>query len=233
MGELTLMGQDPKQLIDSLGPLALDASRQRGVKHLRLWLSKPTDAEISAMTTLGFEVGWSTLRISRPLGGVPSALPSTREIEVRRTTQDDLVALAEAVNALPPYCWPQLDPSISVPARRAYASTRLKNCVEGGFSNVNITLLLRGRPIGFNSSSHRLVDPAGVPSLAYERDTFLHPLAPPGLGVTLLRAALAHQPPSIRVVTGRVRRHGRAMLAAAKRAGFGVVQPELMFRRRV
>ena len=233
MGELTLIGQHPTRLLDTLGPLAIEASKRLGVAHLRSWIAAPTGAEITALMTLGFEVGWSTKRIACALDEPLAALPSTPGIEVRRTTRGDLIALAEAVDSLPPYCWPQLDPAISASAQRAYASTRLRNCVEGGFSSVNITLLLRGQPVGFNASSHRLKGPVGLPCLAYERDTFLHPMAPPGLGVLLLRAALAHQPPSIRVVTGRVRRRGDAMLAAANRAGFRVIQPELMFRRGV
>lgn len=223
MGAIELAACGAASMTAAVVAAAVSAARDTGLQHLRCSVDAGDHLTRRTLQRHGFRVEWSytriicdTTRLDHDAGGLP------RTVEVVPTTSDHLEALLAIVEQLPPYSWLELDESLPADARCAYVGTRLVNCVESDLADVVQTLLIRGRPVGFNASSIRGHGPL-VPSetrFSWELDTFVSPAAPPGIGVSFERAVVHNLRPHARFLIGRVRLEGVAMFRATERAGF-------------
>lgn len=189
-----------------------------------------------ALTTMallqahGFQVRWSALRVIRhvtaeavPAGGHP-------DVQFGVAGPEHLATLSEVTGRLAPYNWLEVDPTLPPAPRRTYVRERLRGCIETDFADLCLVATHRGRALGFNASKLMAHGDAvdSTHRWSYERDTFVAPEAPPGLGAMLVREAVNRLSSRIRYIRGRIRINGVAMLRVVRRSGYDVEGGDFM-----
>ncbi len=223
-----LVTDDDPEAAAALGRATRAAAAELGYHHVRVAVRAGDHAALAGLQAAGFAVRWVSGEIVCDAAGRSAPrLPAPASVTDARP--DDVEALLEIVDTLGPYNWPELDPALPPRARAAYVPTRLRSCVLGDFADLALVLRWRGRVVGFHAGAtgdHGLV---GSARYSFERDTFVAPDAPGGLGRLLLRAAIArHAQANVRFVRGRVRLEASAMLRASEGAGFRLDGCELL-----
>ena len=113
--------------------------------------------------------------------------------------------------------------------RRDYIVEVTRNCVTERFGDVNLTLLSRGEPIGFNSSKiFELPVATDAPRYTFERNTFVEKTrAGKGNGKFLETMVVKALKPRVDYLTGRVGMESAGMFRVLNNAGFRQVGGEV------
>ncbi len=233
MGVLDLAPHGSPESTARVVRACLQHARALELRHLRCSLDVGDHASRRVLQDAGFRAEWVYARIVCDTARVP-AFTAPNGVEIVPTAVAHLPALEEAAGRLPPYSWLEHDPDIPRDRRTSYVRTRLANCVRAGLADLCQTLLVRGRPLGFNASRLHTHHPsiASPTTYSWELDTFVDPQAPPGLGATFERGVIATLRAHARFVHGRVRLDGVAMFRATERAGFRTDGGEIVWVRR-
>ena len=231
MGTLGLEGPLNEDALRLLLPVALEEAAALGLEHLRTSQRAHTPEGIGILQEYGFRVRWSSVQIAydtRQAGRPPR---HKEPLRFEECGPEHLPALLSLARKLEPYNWLEFERALPQAARDRYLTQRIENCVLTDYADRAVVAIWRDRPIGLHASS--TVAHSCVPGrpFAYVRETFIGPGAPLGLGQQLLRAAVTGLAPDIRVVTGRVRINGHAMLSAALSVGYTIVSDEVLLTR--
>ncbi len=223
MGRLDLLRAADPGAVDVLLEAVRAAAEQAGLRHLHHVLDARDQGLVRAFEGQGWHHAWTSVRMvadtaRREAEAVPSRV---RSVEVVESTTAHLPELTEVAARLPRYSWLQHEPGLPADRRAAYRATRLRSCVEGDLADVCLTLLHRGRPVGFNASAlARHGDGTLGSTFTFERDTFVDPAAPRGASRLLAQHVVARLTPRARYLTGLVRLPAVAMFRLLESVGF-------------
>jgi hypothetical protein len=229
-----IVGAEPSAAGHQLLSEVITAARERSIGHIQTTLDANRahapnsphggDTDLATLQAHGFQVRWGALRVMRHITAVPCDVTVPPQVRFEQATLQDLPALTEVVKRLSPYNWLELDPTLPLTQRKTYVQARLRGCIETDFADLCLIAYHRDRPLGFNASKFMTHDPRVQADVqwSYERDTFVAPEAPPGLGSLMVRAVSDRLSPSIRYIRGRIRINGVAMLRVVRQAGYDV-----------
>lgn len=219
---------------DAAGALAqavTGAIRDQGMRHVftapdvrERWVTHALQAQQWRFT-------WACMKIVCDPADVDTVGFSPRQGDLEVVPHDpshlpELLAIAER---LTDYSWLQWEESLHGERRRTYIARLTESCCQGGFADVNFTLLENGRPVGHISSA-MIEYPRSIRDgcFSYRRNIFVDPDKQSiGYARMMGMTAALHDQGVANRIFGRVRLEGAAMFRMVQNIGFRMAGGEI------